>query len=96
MDPASYPHLRAFLGSWLHQDFDLEGDTLEDVVKAYCRVARPDEKRTLRADINEFLQEQGDIEDRLNAEFELDIIPSAFAADGADFLRTIYRLLDSS
>lgn len=34
----NYPHLDSLIGGWFHQDFDLEGDTLEEVVAAYKKV----------------------------------------------------------
>jgi hypothetical protein len=89
--------LDAFLGAWLHQDCCLNGETLQDIVTEYRGVARDEDRRALRVDIESFLNESaGDVDARLEAEFDLDIIPSAFAADGEDFLRTIYRLLDAT
>lgn len=73
----------------------MNGETLQDIVAEYRGVARDADRRALRADIERFLIEsKGDVDARLAAEFDLDITPSAFAADGEDFLRTIGRLLD--
>jgi hypothetical protein len=73
----------------------MNGETLQDIVAEYRAVARDEDRRALRVDILAFLNEsQGDVDARMEVEFELDIIPAAFAADGEDFLRTIYRLLD--
>ena len=73
----------------------MNGETLPDIVAEYRAVTRDDDRRALQAEIERFLIEsKGDVDARLATEFALDIIPSAFAADGEDFLRTIRRLLD--
>lgn len=73
----------------------MNGETLQDIVAEYRGVARDEDKRALQIDIESFLNEsKGEVDARLEAEFDLDIIPSAFAADGEDFLRAIYRLLN--
>ena len=95
MKAVRHQAMREFLAGWFHQDFDIEGATVEEVVAAYCRVAPRGERQELQTDIEVFLNEgPGSVDARLDTEFELDIIPSALAADGEDFLRTIQRLLD--
>jgi hypothetical protein len=97
MTAHAHEPLDAFLGAWLHQDCCMNGETLQDIVFEYRSVARDEDKRALRVDIERFLNEAaGDVDARLEKEFDLDIIPSAFAAGGEDFLRTIHRLLESS
>lgn len=97
MNPHVHEPLDAFLGAWFHQDCCMNGETLHDIVAEYREVARDEDRRALQADIEGFLNEsEGNIDARLEAEFDLDIIPSAFAVDGEDFLRTIYRLLDAT
>jgi len=32
-----YPYLNAFIGGWLHQDYDIDGDTLEEIVASFKR-----------------------------------------------------------
>jgi CdiI immunity protein len=97
MSSSAHEPLDAFLGAWFHQDCCMNGETLQDIVAEYRAVARSGDKRALQADIERFLDEaQGDVDARLASEFDLDIIPSAFATDAEAFLRTIYRLLDPS
>jgi hypothetical protein len=73
----------------------MNGETLRDIVAEYREVARDEDRSALRVDILAFLNEsQGNVDARRAVEFELDIIAAAFAADGEDFLRTTYRLLD--
>ena len=80
MTAASYPHLDAFLGGWFHQDFDLVGDTLEEIVAAYRESAGVDEAEAVRSDIAAFLLDSaGAVEDDLGRVFVLDIDPLGFA-----------------
>lgn len=73
----------------------MNGETLQDIVAEYREVAQEEDRRALQGDIERFLNEsKSDVDLRLVAEFDLDIVPSAFAADGEDFLRTICRLLN--
>jgi CdiI immunity protein len=97
MSAHTHEPLDAFLGAWLHQDCCMNGETLQDIVADYRAVARDEDRRALRLDIEQFLKEsEGQVDSRLEEDFDLDIIPSAFAADAEDFLRTIHRLLDDS
>lgn len=74
----------------------MHGETLHDIVAEYRLMARDEDRRALQSDFERCLSEsQGDVEAGLTAEFDLDIIPSAFAADGEDFVRSICRLLDA-
>lgn len=90
-----YPRLAAFLGGWLHQDFDLEGETLAEVVAAYRRVSTPAERAGVRAEIDRFLRTAD--AHRIDAEFEAtfapDVDPRAFAADAGAFLGLLGALL---
>jgi hypothetical protein len=45
----NYPYLKHLLGCYFHQDYNIEGDTLEDVVGAFNRDC--DYKLQKRADV---------------------------------------------
>ena len=66
-----FPDMDALLGGYFHQDFDIFGNTLAEVVATYRKDTAPDPqivKRT-RSDIARFLAERPD-DEQLNADFE--------------------------
>ncbi|WP_430699168.1 contact-dependent growth inhibition system immunity protein [Rubrivivax gelatinosus] len=76
--------LDAFLEAWPHQDCRLNDETPQNIAAEYCGIARDEDSRALQRDIERFLN-------GLETEVDLDIIPAAFAANGEDLVRTIYR-----
>lgn len=60
----SYPRLASLIGGWFHQDFDLAGDTLEEIVAAYKKVHSSKDWNGARAEFAKFLQGRGDAQVR--------------------------------
>ncbi|MDR1968718.1 MAG: hypothetical protein LBQ32_08530 [Burkholderiaceae bacterium] len=55
LNPKVFLHLDEFLGAWFHQDFDLMGDTLEEILEAYRGVSTDEERAAVVHDIDRFL-----------------------------------------
>jgi hypothetical protein len=72
-----YPNLQSFMDAWFHQDFDLSGDSVADIVQAYKRTASAQDVAALQADIHGFMQVQAA---NLAAQFELLFSPEADVA----------------
>ena len=62
-------HLDALVGGWFHQDFDLAGGTLEEVVAAFKKSSPSEDWLGTKADIKRFLRTRGEeeIDARLRA-----------------------------
>ena len=90
----NYPELAALLSGWFHQDFDIEGDTLEAIISAFNASCTQKNRQSLITDISRFL-EIGD--DRIDVEFvrifNPDIEPTGFAPTTRAFLEEILLLL---
>jgi CdiI immunity protein len=90
-----YPYLDALVGGWFHQDFDIDGSTLEEVLSSYKWRTAPDDRLGAKADIQRFLRNTSD--DRLDDEFNERFTPGAFPGRDdlnlSDWLRKIYSLL---
>jgi len=88
----SYPHLAELIGGWFHQDFDIEGETIEEIIGAFNRSSTPQQRLAVSADITEFLRAN---DARLDADFirifNPDIEPTGFAASTRAFLEEIAR-----
>lgn len=53
--PGVYPHLRAFLSGYLHQDFLLDHPTPADALRAFLAEASASERQAFRDDVRAFL-----------------------------------------
>lgn len=51
----AFPHLRAFLAGYLHQDFLVDHRTPADALRAFLADANASERRALRDDVQAFL-----------------------------------------
>lgn len=89
-----YPRLADLLGGWFHQDYDIEGETVAEVIGAFRAVTPADQQAALRADISAFLTEHSEtIEEDFETIFQPDITPSAFSGSTRAFLEEIQALL---
>jgi CdiI immunity protein len=89
----NYPELENLMSGWFHQDFDINGDTLEAVVGAYRAVTPPYLQRALASDIERFLHDAKDVEADFQVAFKPDIIPTGFAPTTREFLERIAVLV---
>lgn len=92
--PEPYRHLAAFLQSCFHQDFDLVGDTVEEIVTAYKQSTTKADMEAIVADIAAFLANPSPNHAvQFEQLFDLDIDPLGFAPSIEAFLRAIARVL---
>jgi hypothetical protein len=88
--------LSDFLGEWFHQDFDLMGETVPDVARAFAESATPQMRAALAADIARFLDEHPD--DTESAFVDLlapEIEPTGLGYSVRGFLEDIRREIAS-
>jgi CdiI immunity protein len=86
------PNLQSFLAAWVHQDYDLESETLDGLVAAFARVSDAATVAALRVDLRRC--EQALLAGtRLDQLLELEVEPSAFAESELAFIRDIERAL---
>ena len=94
MTSERYPRLADLMSSWFHQDFDVEGETVADVVNAFRTVTPQVHQDLLREDIDSFLSEHADdIDNQFDQIFRPDVIPSVLAGSTRAFLETIRDLM---
>ena len=94
MSTERYGHLADFLASWFHQDFDLNGGTVSEVVAAYRAVTPAAEQARLGSDIERFLeQHRGDTEEAFEAIFAPEVRVSTLSGSAEAFMREIEAAL---
>lgn len=89
-----YPRLADLIGGWFHQDYDIEGETVAEVIGAFRAVTPPDEQAALRADISAFLIDHPErLDERFEVLFRPDVTPSTLSGSTRAFLEEIHALL---
>jgi contact-dependent growth inhibition (CDI) system CdiI-like immunity protein len=96
MTDPNYPALSDLMGSMFHQDFDVAGDTLAEIVQAFREVSSRAEQVALENEIERFLLEHADnVDDAFEKMFRPEVIPAAFSGSTRAFLEEISELLAS-
>jgi len=94
MSSESFSAFAQLLGGWFHQDFDLEGDTLEDIIAHYKDATDEAEVRAAKRDIARFLEQSGADLDRSFVEvFSPDVDPAGWGLTTKEWLEQIRDLL---
>lgn len=91
--PDMFPHLTHFLDAYLHQDWDVDGETLEQVISAYVINSTPSDIVAFEHEIQQFLE--NDIEQTevvYSSVYPNGVIPSAWDMTTAQWLRHIVAL----
>jgi hypothetical protein len=56
----AYPRLADLVGGWFHQDYDIEGDTIPEIMGSVLAVTPADQREDLRQEISRFLSEHAE------------------------------------
>ncbi len=64
---ATFPALYQFLGGYFHQDFDIFGETLEEIMAACREELSPKELKAVATEIHRFIATYGVTLEKLNA-----------------------------
>jgi len=90
-----YPYLNAFIGGWFHQDYDLDGETLEEIVGAFKRRSPERDWQVVITDIARFLKGRSDqqVAADLPKLFQPEVGPVEWGMTPRDWLETLARLL---
>jgi hypothetical protein len=90
----AFPYLEHFMGAYMHQDWQLFGNTVEEVVARHVKVSDPDAAHGLKMDIKRFLSYKGnDLDREFQRLFQPEIIPSAWEMSTREWLLWIERLV---
>jgi hypothetical protein len=86
MSSDAYPALADLIGAWFHQDYDIEGETMPEIMAAFRAVMTPAEQALASTDIARFVAEHpDDLDEAFESTFRPGVIPSAFSGPPAEF-----------
>ena len=92
-----FQHLSSFLSSWFHQDFDIVGNTLEEILNSYLVSAGREDMSNIRSDIRDFFVSYPLITSReLEETLGLEVDPLGFSTSGKEFLLAIDQKLSTA
>jgi hypothetical protein len=89
-----YPALDDLMQSWFHQDYDLNGSTLEEIIGHYREVTPLEQQKALVRDIRAFLAEASQVDRDFETAFVPQVDATVFAATTQAFLQRIVDLMD--
>jgi CdiI immunity protein len=89
-----HPFLRQLLGGWFHQDFDIDGDSLEEIL-AKCKSVTPEEEVLgVKLDIETLLRNSGDdLDNEFAGHFRSDIDPAGWGMTTREWLLRVHEIL---
>jgi hypothetical protein len=90
-----YPQLDSLIGGWFHQDFDIAGSTLDEIIASYKGVHSSEDWGNARADIQRFLQGRDDnqVKEDFVRLFQPDVDPETWEMSTRQWLLRIAELL---
>jgi hypothetical protein len=94
----SYPELDYLLGAYFHQDYDIAGSNLQEIIATYCAEELDEVRKSTRADIERFLHAYGPEESSVSEALERVFKPGVIVEDweglnAKQWLQEIARLL---
>ena len=89
-NPSDYPALAELIVGWFHQDFDIGGETIPEIIDAFNRSCSQANAKSLIAETSHFIASPGDrIDQEFMQRFRPDIEPTGFAPITRAFLEEI-------
>ncbi|WP_143808996.1 contact-dependent growth inhibition system immunity protein [Paraburkholderia susongensis] len=90
-----YPELSKFLQGYLGEEFDLWGDTIEEIVAAYRSESQPPARLILVGQIDQFCRDHAlDLDTAFKAAYGLTFNPVSWGHTTASFFEEVKRLLN--
>ena len=94
MASRTYPRLSNLLGAWFHQDYDIEGENVEDIISAYKAVTPAADRAELKSEIEMLLaQNPRDLNAVFETTFRPDVDVAAFSGSVRAFLEEVRALV---
>ncbi|MFE8100301.1 contact-dependent growth inhibition system immunity protein [Brenneria goodwinii] len=82
----TYQYLDHLMGAYLNQDYDLSGETIEEVVGCYLNNESPEHAQGLINDCAKFIENNRNVETEFEELYGADFSPRLWGVTAADFL----------
>lgn len=82
-------YLDQLMGAYFNQDYDLFGETIEEVMNEYLKCEGPEHAKGLIADCHHFLQRSDDIETAFLDLYGFDFDPALWGMTARQFLTVV-------
>ncbi|KAB0633354.1 contact-dependent growth inhibition system immunity protein [Burkholderia latens] len=88
------PHMYEIFGAYFNQDFDIWGNTIDEIVKCYKDDSTASDRSELILEIDQFIAEHPrDLESAFYANYNNGFDPVLWGYNAASFLEELKRLL---
>jgi hypothetical protein len=86
--------LSGLIGSYLHQDMDLEYDSVPEAIAGYARLTEDDRKQQLLREMVEFLHHyHNDIEEAFSKRYWFDFSPKTLGQTVPEFFNMVREIV---
>ncbi|NTF06810.1 hypothetical protein G6L37_11620 [Agrobacterium rubi] len=90
-----FPTLFSLIGNYLHQDMDIEFDSVPEALAGYSRMTEPDEKHKLLGEMETFLgQYHNDLDGEFSKRYGFDFTPDIIGQTVPEFFDMLRTILD--
>lgn len=93
---SDFPHLDQLMRGYFHQDYDLVGNDVPEVVAAFARDAGAGGTAATAAEIRHFIAIGGADDGGLTARYPDDVDPAGWDMTDAEWLDWVARLLEGA
>ena len=92
-DASTFPELDQLFGVYFNQDFELLGDTIEEIVAAYSKDMSGERRSALHREIETYLKAHpSDLDSAFTARYGFDFDPAPWGHTTLSFLRRVQEL----
>jgi hypothetical protein len=92
-DASTFPELDQLFGVYFNQDFELWGDTIEEIVAAYSKDMSSERRGGLHHEIDTYIQAHpSDLDNAFAARYGFDFDPAPWGHTTLSFLRRLQEL----
>lgn len=92
-----YPRMYEIFGAYFNQDYDIWGETIEEIVECYKRDSSSEHCRELIGEIDKFICDHpSDLDSAFERDYGDDFDPQLWGHTAISFLEELKRLLTDS
>ncbi|MEM7497549.1 MAG: contact-dependent growth inhibition system immunity protein [Pseudomonadota bacterium] len=91
---SAFPYLSQLIGGYMHQDMDIEYDSISDAVAGFAEIALPQERAGVKNDLERLSRRHNEEPDVFHEYFGADLDLAAIGVSFEDFAAMVIRVVD--